>query len=59
MTWEDRLDLLRKRLGRELKLDEMLAEARLHKMTPGEIELQRESWVRGMMPTGDPRFDTF
>lgn len=57
MTWEDRVDLLRRRLGRNPMLDELLAEARKHKMTPGEIEAQRESWVRAMQPTGDPRLD--
>ena len=57
MTWEERLQLERKRLGRDLSLDELLALGAKHKMTPGEIEAQRESWVRGMTETGDPRLD--
>ena len=57
MMWKDRVDLLRKRLGREPTLEELLEAARDYKMSPGEIEEQRQSWLRGMMPTGDPRFD--
>lgn len=37
------------------------ANARLATMSPEQRAAldaaQRESWVRGMMPTGDPRFD--
>jgi DNA-binding phage protein len=44
-------------------LDELLAAAlaRYEAMTPEERakhdQAQRESWVRAMRPTGDPRFD--
>ena len=44
-------------------LERAIAEARAwyEAMTPEQREAhdraQRESWVRGMMPTGDPRFD--
>jgi hypothetical protein len=51
----------------ELKTDPELlallekAKARYSAMTPEQKKAmhkaQRESWVRGMMPTGDPRFD--
>ena len=37
------------------------AKRRYEAMTPEQKaehdKAQRESWVRGMMPTGDPRFD--
>ena len=57
MTWEDRVALAVKRLGRSLTSAELLALGREHRMTPGEKQMQRESWVRSMKPTGDPRFD--
>jgi DNA-binding phage protein len=44
-------------------LDELLAAAlaRYEAMTPDERakhdQAQRESWIRAMRPTGDPRFD--
>ena len=57
MTWEDRCHLAAKRLGRRLTLDELLELSKEHTMTPGEVQAQRESFTRAMMPTGDPRFD--
>lgn len=57
MTWEDRCAMAKRRAGRKLTLAELLALAREHKMTPGEKQMQRESWARAMKPTGDPRFD--
>lgn len=47
--------------GRDLGKLLAQAEARYKAMTPEQKEAhdkaQRESWVRGMMSTGDPRFD--
>lgn len=57
ITWEERKELETRRLGRSLTLDELLKLGAQHTMTPGEIEAQRESWVRAMKPTGDPRLD--
>lgn len=57
ITWNERVDALCGRLGRRPTLDELMAESREHTMTPAEEQAQRESFVRGMMPTGDPRFD--
>jgi len=37
-------------------LDRLLENSK-RELTPEEIEAQRKSWVRGMMPTGDPQFD--
>lgn len=56
-TWAEKAAALRARLGRKPTLDEYMAEAHTHTMTPAEVQAQRESWVRSMMPTGDPRFD--
>ncbi len=45
----------------ELKKLAATAKARYDAMTPDQKrehdEAQRRSWVRGMRPTGDPRFD--
>ena len=57
ITWEERLQNLRSALGREPTLDELLDVAAIHTMTKEERQAQAESWVRGMMPTGDPSFD--
>lgn len=57
ITWTDRVVALKERLGRMPKLDELLEEAKKHTMTPEERKAQQESFVRGMMPTGDPNFD--
>lgn len=46
-TWIEKLVGLRDRLGREPDLNEMLALARTHKMTPAEHTAQRESYGRG------------
>ena len=48
ITWADRLANLRKALGREPTLEEMLDAAQIHQMTPAEIEEQRKSFIRGM-----------
>jgi hypothetical protein len=48
ITWADRIANLRKALGRDPTLDEMLDAAQIHQMTPAEIEAQRASWARGM-----------
>ena len=46
LTWNDRVQALAASLGRKPDLQELLAEARKHRMTPEEIEAQRQSWVR-------------
>lgn len=48
ITWADRLANLESALGRKPTLQEMLDVAQIHRMTPAEIETQRQSWVRGM-----------
>jgi len=57
ITWTQRLNNLRHRLGREPVLAELLDEARHHTMTPEEIQAQRDSWARANLSTDDPRFD--
>lgn len=57
ITWRERVANLRRALGREPTLDELLAVAASHTMTPAERQAQRESWVRAMRSTGDPRLD--
>jgi beta-xylosidase len=57
MAWLDEVRKLADRLGRDPTTDELIEMSRSYKTTPAEIEEQRESWVRAMMPTGDPRFD--
>ena len=57
ITWAQRVANLRKALGREPTLQELLLIAPLHDMTPEERQRQSASWARGMRPTGDPRFD--
>lgn len=57
ITWRERVEALQGILGREPTLDELLEEAKKHEMTPEERQAQRESFARGMIPTGDPRFD--
>lgn len=49
-TWKDKVAYLRKLLGREPLLDELIEEARKHVMTPEEKEEQRKSLVRGLLP---------
>jgi hypothetical protein len=48
ITWANRVQNLRKALGRDPTLDELLDAAQVHQMTPAEIEAQRASWARGM-----------
>jgi hypothetical protein len=57
ITWKQRLENLRKALGREPTLTELLDAAWIHEMTPEEYRVQAESWARSCRPTGDPRFD--
>lgn len=44
--WIDKVRAERQRLNREPTLDELLALAKSHDMTPSEIEAQRASWTR-------------
>lgn len=57
ITWRERVENLRRALGREPTLNEYLDAAFFHVMTPEEIQAQRESLARAMKPTGDPAFD--
>lgn len=57
ITWAERLSNLRKALGREPTLQELLDASQGHNMTPEEIKAQRASWARAMISTSDPRFD--
>lgn len=57
IPWEEKVRRLTARLGRSPELDEILELARGHDMSPEEIEEQRQSWVRGNAPIGDPRWD--
>jgi hypothetical protein len=49
ITWAERVRNLNKALGRKPTLNELLEVSQIHQMTPAEIEVQRQSWVRGMM----------
>lgn len=57
ITWRERLVNLRKALGRDPTVEEMLDAAQIHEMTPEERQAQAESFARAMKPTGDPNFD--
>lgn len=57
MDWYQTLRLHEEVLRRRLSLSEMIDLAKTYKMNEAEIQAQRESWVRAMEPTGDPRFD--
>lgn len=57
ITWAQRVQNLRQKLGRRPALDELLEEAKKHMMTKEELDAQRESWARANISTGDPRFD--
>lgn len=57
ITWQQRVNNLRFRYGREPLLSELFEESRNHEMTPEEYQAQRESWARGNISTGDPRWD--
>lgn len=50
ITWKQRVENLRKALGRKPTLQELLDASQIHQMTPEEIQAQRESWARGMGP---------
>lgn len=57
ITWKERVEILQNNLGRKPTFAELMEEAKKHKMTPEERQAQHESFVRGMMLIGDPRFD--
>ena len=60
ITWDDRVQNLRKALGRNPTLDELLDASQIHQMTPAEIEAQRQSFARGMRARcehGEPDFE--
>lgn len=57
MTWKDEVQKLNETLGRKPTLDELVERAKTYTMTDEERREQQASFVRGMMPTGDPRFD--
>lgn len=57
ITWVQRVENLRKSLGREPTLYELVDLSQLHEMTPEEIQAQRESFGRANVSTGDPRVD--
>lgn len=44
--WKESVSAKRRELGRDLTLDELLLLAKDYKMTPEEIEAQRQSWIR-------------
>lgn len=46
ITWAERIANLRRALGRDPTLAEMLDAAQIHEMTPEEIDAQRQSFVR-------------
>lgn len=57
ITWTQRVDNLRKSLGREPNLYELVELSRLHELTPEEVQAQRDSFGRHNVSTGDPRLD--
>lgn len=57
ITWAQRVDNLRKSLGRRPTVAELMLIVPLHDLTAEERREQAESWARGMRPTGDPRLD--
>jgi len=57
MMWKDHVRALVQKLGRRPTLGELLEIAKTYKMTPEEIQAQRESFARHNIATGDPRFD--
>ena len=57
ITWAQRVANLRRSLGRDPSVEELLLLAPLHDMTPEEVQAQRESWARANISTGEPRFD--
>lgn len=46
VLWKERVAALREKMGRPLTLDELIDLARPYRMTPEEIEAQRQSWAR-------------
>lgn len=57
ITWFERVQNLRKELGREPTLFELIEEAKKHIMTPEERQAQAESLAQANVSTGDQRFD--
>ena len=57
VTWAHRVRALGDKLGRPPTLEELLEEAKDYEMSEDEIAEQAKSFARGMMQTGDPRFD--
>lgn len=51
MQWSEKVDGLRCEIGRDPSLDELLELARDHQMTLAEIDAQRQSFARSMMPS--------
>jgi hypothetical protein len=47
IAWTDRIANLRKALGRNPTIDEMLDAAQIHQTTLAEMKAQRESLIRG------------
>ena len=50
ITWNERVKDAADSLGRDLTFDELVALARTHEMTPGEVREQRISFVYGQLP---------
>ena len=48
------MTLLSKPIPTDQELEELLAKAKLHKMTPAEIHAQRRSWVIGNIMLSNP-----
>lgn len=54
-SWRAKVEAEKTQLGRKLTLDELLAMAKEHFMTPAEIETQRQSWSRSCVPEDGSR----
>lgn len=57
LTLEERLSDVELLLGRGPTVAELLVFAATYKMTPEEVQAQRESFARHNVSTGDPRLD--
>jgi hypothetical protein len=51
-TWREKVEAEVARIGRKLTLDELLALAKDHFMTPAEVAAQRASWARSCLTDG-------
>ncbi|GEP12671.1 hypothetical protein [Methylobacterium gnaphalii] len=56
-SWVQRLAGVRKTLGREPTLAELLRLCSMHKMSEAEVQTQAKSWARANISTDGPRFD--